>query len=122
MPLKSCSRCGKIHPYNYKCNAGRLPQVKDEEAKFRSKNKWIVKSEQIRERSHWLCAVCKEEGQLTTEGLEVHHITKLRDAPELGLDDENLIALCVEHHKMADAGEIEPDYLRKLARKRDEGF
>ena len=50
--------------------------------------------------------------------LEVHHITKLSDDPSGLLDDDNLIALCVKHHKQADYGEVEADYLRELVKER----
>ncbi len=55
----------------------------------------------------------------TYEGVEVHHITKIRDDAGLLLDDSNLIVLCEEHHKQADEGLLDADYLRKLAEQRD---
>ena len=116
--LRSCSKCGKIHAYNYNCTAGRLPKT-DEQA-LRSRYKWNKKSESIRERSFHLCAICRALGDYTPKDLEVHHIIKLRDDPNGLLEDSNLVALCVDHHKQADRGEIDIEYLRELARKRDE--
>ena len=115
--LKACSKCGKVHDYNYKCKAGSLP--KTNEQALRNLAKWHKKSEQIRERSFYLCAICKESGDYTAKDIEVHHIRKLRDYPQGLTEDGNLIALCIEHHKSADRGEIDPDYLRKLADLRD---
>lgn len=92
----------------------------DREHKLRQTNKWHTKSLEIRERSQWLCAICRDEGFYNHESLEVHHIVKLRDNPDGLLDDDNLICLCTSHHKLADDGMIEPDYLRLLAKKRDE--
>ena len=115
--LKACSVCGKIHDSSIKCS--RPDARADQEHKLRQKNKWHKKSLDIRERSHWLCAVCKAQGIYNHESLEVHHIEKLRDNPEGLLDDDNLICLCTEHHKEADAGLIEPNYLIKLAKMRD---
>ena len=115
--LRSCSKCGRVHDINFKCNAGRLPKT-DEQA-LRNLSKWHKKSEEIREVSFHLCAICKEQGDYTAKPIEVHHIIKLRDYPQGLLDDSNLIALCVDHHKKADRGEIDPDYLRKLANIRD---
>lgn len=118
---KACSRCGKIHPYNYKCTVGKTYKNKDtEERKLRNKYAWAKKSQEIRERAAYLCEVCRAEGRYTYEGLEVHHITKLREDKEGLLDNYNLICLCVEHHKAADAGEIKKEYLEKLAREREE--
>ena len=115
--LKACSTCGKIHDASITC-AIRNPKI-DKEYALRQTNRWHAKSIEIRERSQWLCSVCRDKGIITHEGLEVHHIVKLRDNPDLLLDDNNLICLCVDHHKQADAGILEPDYLRKLAKKRD---
>ncbi len=116
--LRSCSKCGKIHDTNYKCNAGRLPQTNEQA--LRNKNKWHKKSEEIRERSFHLCAICREIGDYSPKDIEVHHIIKLRDDPNGLLEDSNLIALCVDHHKKADQGSISIDYLKRLAQKRDE--
>ena len=37
------------------------------------------------------------------------------------LDNYNLICLCTDHHKQADQGKLDKEYLRKLARKREKG-
>lgn len=117
---KSCSKCGKIHDSSFKCNAGkRIYKEIDNERKLRSQYAWTKKSEEIRERAHHLCEVCADRGQISYDNIEVHHITKVRDDKSLLLDNENLICLCQEHHKQADSGEIDKDYLFKLARMRE---
>lgn len=116
--LKACSKCGKIHPYNYKCNKGRL-YLPTEESKLRSTNAWTKKSIEIRKDAHGLCEVCKAEGIYTYKNLEVHHIIKVKDDSTKLLDNDNLICLCVEHHKKADAGEISIEYLRELVKHRE---
>lgn len=115
---KSCSRCGKIHDTRFKCNAGRV-YTGGQERKLRSSYAWTKKSEEIREKANWLCEVCRDRGVYTYDGLEVHHITKLSDDSSKLLDNNNLVCLCVEHHKQADNGEIDADYLRQLARHRE---
>lgn len=115
MDLKSCSKCGKIHPRNYKCNVGRI-YAKTEESKLRSKYAWTKKAKQIKADANNLCEVCRDKGLYTYDGLEVHHITKLKDDPNGLLDDDNLIALCIYHHKQADDGELSADYLRGLVK------
>lgn len=117
---KSCSRCGKIHSTSYKCYANR-PVRNDNEFNLRQKNKWHKKSEEIREASNYLCAICREEGRYNYKHIEVHHILKLKLRPDLLLENSNLIALCSMHHKQADNGEIPIGYLQELAKKRDEG-
>lgn len=115
---KSCSKCGKIHPSGYKCNAGRI-YTKTDEDKLRSRYAWTKKAKQIKEDANGLCEVCKAHGVFTYDDLEVHHITKLREDPNGLLEDDNLICLCSYHHKQADAGELDADYLRELVRERE---
>ena len=79
-----------------------------------------MKSQEIRERAHHLCEVCKDQGIFTYEDLEVHHIIKIKDDQSRVLDNDNLICLCQEHHKQADNNEIDVDYLRRLAQVREE--
>lgn len=117
MDLKSCSKCGKIHARGYQCNVGRIYN-KTADDKLRSRYAWTKKAKQIKDDAMGLCEVCKAQGVYTYDGLEVHHIEKLRDNPNGLLEDDNLICLCVYHHKQADAGEIEADYLRKLVKVR----
>lgn len=117
--FKACSRCGKLHSYNYKCYANR-PVRNDKEYSLRQTNKWHMKSEEIREASNYLCAICKEQGIYNYNNLEVHHILKLKIRPDRLLDNYNLICLCSEHHKLADAGKIDKDYLFELARLRED--
>lgn len=90
---------------------------KTAEQKQRSRYAWTKKSLQVRDESNYLCAVCREKGVYTYDGVEIHHITKLKDGGGL-LDDSNLICLCVEHHKQADEGKLDADYLRQLAQLR----
>jgi 5-methylcytosine-specific restriction endonuclease McrA len=119
MDLKSCSRCGKIHPRNYNCNVGRI-YTKTDESRLRSRYAWTLKAQQIKNDAMGLCEVCKAQGLYNYDNLEVHHITKLKDDPNGLLDDNNLVCLCVYHHKQADDGEIDADYLRELAKLRQE--
>ena len=116
---KACSRCGKIHDTNHKCNIG-IVYTKTKESELRNKNKWHMKSLEIREASNYLCAICKEQGIYNYNNLEVHHIDKLKEKPDRLLDNYNLICLCTEHHKLADKGEIDKDYLFKLAKDRED--
>ena len=45
-----------------------------------------------------LCEDCEHEGRVTiTE--EVHHILDIDSRPDMAFDYDNLISLCIEHHK-----------------------
>ena len=119
--FKSCSKCGKIHPKNYQCNVGRIYSSIDDERKLRSKYSWTKKSSEIRQDANYLCEICREQGIFNYTNIEVHHIVKVKDDKSKLLDNENLICLCQEHHKQADNGEIDKDYLIELAKKREKG-
>lgn len=82
---------------------------------------WHKKSEQIRESSRYLCAVCEDKGIYNYRDIEVHHITKVVDDKTKLLDNYNLICLCKSHHKLADNDMLDKEYLLKLAKKREDG-
>ena len=117
---KSCSRCGKMHPQGQKCDKARTYQG-GKERELRSSYKWTLKSQEIRERANHLCEVCRDQGIYTYNNIEVHHIEKVRDDESKLLDDNNLIVLCIDHHKQADNNEIDKEYLYKLVQKREQG-
>lgn len=116
--FRACSRCGKIHPTNYKCNAWKNWKTYDE-SQDRGTYAWKQKSLEIRSKAQYLCEVCKAEGRYTYDNLEVHHIVKIRDDKELMFDDSNLICLCHMHHSMADEGTLDAEYLKKLVEERE---
>ena len=113
-----CSVCGKVHPYNQKCHRPRKYDS-TEERKLRSSIEWKNKSIEVRDKAHYLCEVCRDQGILNYNGIEVHHITKLSEDSNLLLDNDNLIALCQFHHREADKGNLDADYLRELAKHRE---
>lgn len=114
---RACAKCGKIHSSTYKCS--KREYIGGTERKLRSQYSWTKKSEEIREKANHLCEVCKDRGIYTYNNLEVHHITKLKDNNEGLLDDFNLVCLCSEHHKQADDGKIDKNYLLSLAERRE---
>lgn len=116
---KSCNRCGKIHDINKRCYANEKFKKKPTKANlFRKTKKWKRKAVAIKEESQYLCAVCKDNGVYNYQNLEVHHIESLEQDITRGLDDTNLICLCSQHHKQAERGEIDKEYLFKLAKER----
>ena len=121
---KSCSRCGRIHDSSYVCEVNK--QAYDysrystqEDRRLRNSNAWANKSHEIREKAQYLCEICRQNGVYNYSSLEVHHITKVRDNPALLLDDNNLICLCTKHHKQADKGLFDKEYLYLLVQKRE---
>lgn len=86
---------------------------------MRSSQKWTDKSLEIRERANWLCEVCRDQKEYNYKDLEVHHIEKITERPDLLLDNSNLICLCKFHHKQAEKGILAKEYLRELAERRE---
>ena len=115
---KACSKCGKIHDINYKCSKDKRIKT-DSEAKLRSSYKWKMKSLEIREKANYLCEVCRAENKYNYD-VEVHHIVSIKEDKALLLDDSNLICLCKLHHKLAETGQIDKEYLQELALKREQ--
>lgn len=62
--------------------------------------KWKRKREKILKRDGYQCVECRKYGRHRPAAV-VHHIKELEDYPELALDDENLVSLCLSHHNQA---------------------
>lgn len=118
--LKSCTRCGRIHPFNFRCNKG-WEFVGGIERKLRNKYAWERKSKEIRESAGWLCEVCRRDGRYSYSNLSTHHITRVRDDPDRYLDNYNLICLCRECHQKAEDGTLDSSFLFDIAKEREEG-
>ena len=119
--LKACSICGRIHKRGEICpKAAKRRYLRREEERGRYTYAFAKLSQQIKARQSQLCPLCLLAGDLRPNPLETHHIEKIVDRPDLLLDDANLIALCNEHHRQADEGEIGKPVLRDLAAERDE--
>lgn len=119
--FRACSKCGKIHEQSQPCPVKRIVYSGGNERKLRSSYRWTEKSKEVRGAAHYLCEVCKDQNKINYKDIEVHHIVKVKDDESLLLDNYNLICLCQEHHEQADKGLIDTEYLRRLARKREDG-
>lgn len=120
----SCSYCG-IVLRGHNCPHKKYKKKEDTQAnKFRNTQAWIKKSNEIKTNAKYLCEVCMDDkyntiNQFNFKGLETHHIEPLCENYERRLDNNNLIVLCQQHHKMAERGDIPRKYLFKLAEKRE---
>ena len=116
-----CSSCGGLHTLGTRpCKSSRMPKRDTIANEIRKTHKWRTKSEQIRERDHYLCRVCLTTEydtfqQYTYQNLSVHHIIPLAEDPNRSLDDYNLITVCDYHHRLAESGKIPRLTLVKLA-------
>lgn len=119
--LKACRYCGGIHPKGLQCPKHKPVDYtkKDEAYDFRNSVQWQRKRDEIKERDLHLCQAClnKLSGtvrQYNSEKLEVHHIQKLRTNWKKRFDNDNLITLCIFHHKQADSGKISAKTLQNI--------
>jgi len=85
-----------------------------EKHSFYHRQAWLQKREAILRRDHWECQECRRRlKKASAEGVRlvgadrelrratlVHHIKHLEDHPELGLDDDNLEAVCETCHNV----------------------
>lgn len=122
MKLKTCTYCRKIHDDKKKCTAkkgyyrekySRYEKDKDYLTFIKSRQ-WFNKSQEIKLLDSHCCLVCKSLGLISPTYLEVHHIVKFRNDSSLRLDNNNLITLCVNHHKQADNNNISINELHRL--------
>lgn len=129
---KSCSYCGRIHPKGYVCQLKPKKDIRQNRKKsrseanrFRGTMQWRRLSERIRERDKYICQACLHRlgSQIRWrpgDPVEVHHIEPLESAIEKKDDEDNLITLCKLHHEEAEAGEIEAEVLKAMAKKNNE--
>ena len=122
LKLKTCTYCRKIHGKEINCTAkkgyyrdknARYQKDKDY-IKFIKSKQWYNKSQEIKLLDSHCCLVCKSLGLISPVYLEVHHIIKFRNDSSLKLDNDNLITLCVHHHKQADSNKISTSELYRL--------
>lgn len=122
--LVSCSRCGRVHERGeckIKQSSNRRSKPQTVANKFRSTSAWSNKRKEIVTRDKYLCQLCirglcdPPPKIYNNETVEVHHITPIMEDYEQRLENENLITLCVYHHKMADHNKIDRKILKQIA-------
>lgn len=64
---------------------------------FYSSTEWKKKRALILRRDKYQCQVCKRYGRNREAGI-VHHKLELEEYPELALDNNNLISVCLSCH------------------------
>ena len=123
--LVTCKYCGVVER-GHRCPYRPRAKTKEttEQRRFRNSQAWIKKSAEVKQKAKYLCEVCLEGtyntiNLLTYKDLETHHIEPIGENFDKRLDNDNLIVLCQQHHKMAEKGDIPKDYLQKLAQKRE---
>ena len=89
----------RIIEYNqqYKVQRGLDPNIlmQSKNATLRDKAKDIMA--QVKKRDKFTCQLCRKQGGY----LNTHHIIPITKQPELFANEDNLITLCKECHKLA---------------------
>ena len=129
--LKACAYCGRIHDKSVICPQkqkviSRRETTRErrdtEQAQLRNSNRWKIKTGYIKGRDMYLCQACINGigylpgRRIATEGLQVHHIVPIKEDRERAFDNENLITLCEQCHKLAETGKIRREKLQKIAK------
>ncbi|EKU50327.1 HNH endonuclease [Staphylococcus massiliensis] len=65
---------------------------------FYNSTAWKNVRQQVLKRDNYECSWCREEGKVTTTGLEIDHIQELQDRPDLKIEPDNLRTLCKACH------------------------
>lgn len=125
--LVSCRYCGGLHRRGEVCPKKPARDYtqrgeRTEAQRTRSSSAWTRKAVRIKERDRYLCLACLARGIYTWRDLETHHIVPIAADETLAFDDSNLITLCRDCHKLADAGQIDRAALRALVQRSTAGW
>lgn len=109
--MTRCTKCKKTIPmgetYCDKCKPKRNEYKKhakkhnvyEEEVGKLSARRWRAVRERVIIRDLGCCRMCLLNNYSETKGLQVHHLRKRNDRPDLAYDMDNLVTLCEAHHK-----------------------
>ena len=69
----------------------------DRLVKFYQSPPWRKLRQKAMKRDHYECQMCRALGRYHKVE-NVHHIKEVKDRPDLALDINNLMCLCIDHH------------------------
>lgn len=91
-PPRWCPKCRAAH-------SGKCPEQRHSGGKTSDRGygwDWQRFRKQVL-RTSPLCVDCEAEGRVSVAE-ELHHVVKIKDAPHLRLDPDNVLPLCGRHH------------------------
>ena len=112
--LISCCRCGRIHREGECTVKPTDSSGKVKTKKYRSCTRWNKVRKIALERDYYMCKMCLAENVITRDKLEVHHIIPIAVDSNKAYDVDNLITLCVNHHKMVEGDKRYNELLHEL--------
>lgn len=102
--LIACSSCGRIHQRGYVCESKRkrnyeYKKDREDTGIYKSRS-WDKARANILEQYHHICLYSfYVEGKII-KATDVHHIIELNDNSSLAFDEDNLIPLSKEKHRL----------------------
>ena len=127
--LKACSICGRVHDRRLQCRPiqSKYSTNESQASHIRGSSHWKKLRAYIRGRDNNVCQLCLRNFPGTirpyeTDGLEVHHITKIEEDESKAFDEDNLISLCRVHHEMAEQGRVAAKDLVAIAKENNERY
>lgn len=89
-------------------------KLKEADEKLKT-SQWKATREQVIQRDNYCCRLCLINNYVETRGLQVHHIHKRVDRPDLTFNESNLVTVCrVCHEKVEKMSPKEQLELLKL--------
>lgn len=102
--LIACSMCGRIHQRGYVCEIKRKRNYeykKDREDTVIYKSRsWEKARADILEQYHHMCLYSFYVERKIIKATDVHHIVEILDDDSLAYDEDNLIPLSKEKHRL----------------------
>ena len=102
--LIACSSCGRVHPRGYVCEQKRkrnyeYKRDREDTGIYKSRS-WDKTRTNILEQYHHMCLYSfYVEGKII-KATDVHHIVEIFDDDSLAYDEDNLIPLSKEKHRL----------------------
>lgn len=102
--LYACSVCGRIHQRGYVCEIKRKRKTDYQNAREDTgiyySNRWRTIRGQVLEQYHHICLYSFYVENEIVLATDVHHIIELNDNSSLAFDEDNLISLSKEKHRL----------------------
>lgn len=102
--LIACSSCGRIHQRGYVCEIKRKRKTDYQNAREDTgiyySNRWrTIRGQVLEEHNHICLYSFYVEGKII-KATDVHHIIELNDNSSLAYEEDNLISLSKEKHRL----------------------
>lgn len=102
--LIACSSCGRVHQRGYVCEIKRKRKTDYQNAREDTgiyySNRWRTIRGQVLEKYNHICLYSfYVEGKII-KATDVHHIIELNDNSSLAYEEDNLISLSKEKHRL----------------------